>query len=221
MGPHGPKCGPTLQIVRIRYSEAMRKILLTSVMCILTLPAFGQGSTITVIHDDGSKDVIDLGEDAISQHAPEKTPPAIDVIHAEPNVEEPAPSKPVAVQAVPESAPAVKQPAPKPKLAAKQAKAAVIQTPSKKPHRQVLQAGEAITRDKALYIALSEAPPSRDVEIQEMLSPKGTPMYAVLFKDEAGVYEVLVDGISGVILSSGKLSKANEKHVQPGHLPMR
>ncbi len=233
----------------------MKKILLTTCLCVLAAAVFAPGvfaqggSTITIIHEDGSKDVIDLGTSAKPAPAPEVVqeayPEAIPDVAPAPDpipegVAEPAPMEPPKApvepvpapeivaepepeQVVEESAP---KPAPKKAAAPKPVKKADVPKPRRKPYRAVEgetpaetaampQVPAAISRDKAVYIALEAAPPSRDVEVIERANE-----YAVLFKTEEGVYEVLVDRQSGVILSTQMLENVRNT-VPPGHLPAR
>lgn len=221
----------------------MKKFLLASAVCVFAFPAFAQTNTITVIHEDGSEDVIELGGSApkpapssgaqksVIFKQPAETAVELSVEPAaQPAIEQVVPTIERIAEPVSKPKPAAKpkvikkakpQPKKKPKaVAAKkvvQDPLAVI--PSRKPHRRVLQTGEVITKEKALYIALSEAPPAKDVQVYPRDGAAGLE-YSVIFKTEDGGYEVVVDGASGVITSSGKV-KSGQAFTKPGHLPAR
>lgn len=224
----------------------MKKFILGLSVCVLTFPvvagdAFAQqANTITIIREDGSKEVIPLEtappvperveraprlevetKPSVAPSAAPKAAPESVSEPVVPRVERVAPpvsqDKPKVVEQQP--AKPAKKPAPK-TVAAKRAPLdplAII--PPRKPHRQVLPAGEVITKEKALYIALAEAPPSRDVQVYSVPTEQGS-AYSVLFKTDDGMYEVLVDAASGVILSSGAV-QVEHGYVKPGHLPAR
>jgi len=143
--------------------------------------------------------------------------PALNIV-SEPEVE----TKPEA-QAEPASElrQEVVKPKAKPQVKAKVAAVSDVPKPARKPYRRPLEAptGEPISKDEALNIALSEAPPSRDVQVNVIEDGQGR-LYSVIFKTEDGGYEVLVDGVGGVILRSGKIENG-QALVEPGHLPMR
>ena len=219
----------------------MKRFLLSVAVCGLVLPcafpAFAQqANTITIIREDGTKDVIQLGGPPPAVPEPVKRAPKVEV------ETKPAPMPAPEAVPMPEKAPeAVAEPIvpkiertappvskPKPKKAVKAKSKPVAKKrpqdplaliPPRKPHRQVLPAGQQITKDKALYIALAEAPPSRDVQVYSVQGAQG-PAYSVLFKTEDGMYEILVDAASGVILQSGTV-KVEQGFVKPGHLPVR
>lgn len=209
----------------------MKRFLLISAMCVLAVSAVApvafsqEANVITIIREDGSKEVIPL----------EPAPAVPEPVQRAPRVEvetRPAPQaapKAVPRAAAPKIAPTIERvakPSSRPKIkptvkpqARKVRKDALALIPPRKPHRQVLPAGEVITKDKALYIALNEAPPSRDVQVYSVQGDRGA-AYSVLFKTEEGAYEVLVDAGSGVILSSGAV-QVEQSYVKPGHLPAR
>lgn len=212
------------QSFRIRYSGYMKRFLLTAALCAFVFPVFAQdANVITIIREDGSKEVIPLGgppppvPEAVPPRAPRvetRTKPAPRVDTADPvvpKIERVAPptSQPKTKMAKPKTKPAVK----------KRPKDVLALVPPRKPHRQLMPAGEPITKDKALYIALAEAPPSRDVQVFPVQSEQGL-AYSVLFKTEDGMYEVLVDGASGLIMNSGTV-QVERSFVEPGHLPAR
>ena len=234
----------------------MKRFFLTSAVCVFAFsPAvMGQGSTITVIHEDGSQDVIELGGSA-PQKAPAPTNSTKSVIFKTPSegeppvaaptpesatapesesivpraerVEEPQAEPEVEPAPVPKAQPKAK-PKPKPKTKPKKKAKAKSKTvkkdplaliPPRKPHRRALPAGEPITKEKAHYNAMSEAPPDKDVQVIPREGASGLE-YVVIFKTEDGAYEVIVDGVSGTITSSGNL-KADQPLTKPGHLPAR
>lgn len=59
---------------------------------------------------------------------------------------------------------------------------------------------DVIHQNEAVGIALKYAPPSKDFRVLRRLHD-GQPVYAVLFKTETGVYEVVVDAFSGGVLA--------------------
>lgn len=234
--------GLSLQMLRILYSGVMKRILLTSAMavsiCVFGSAAFAQGNSITIIHDDGSKEVIELGS-SVPDVAPSpalKATPRVEVVPRAERVAPPvsSPAVPPDAAAEPKVVPVLeKEFQPKPKLEPqtkpqpKQQESVPsqrlakehVQVPPRKPHRQVISNGEQITKDKALYIALSEAPPARDVQVKAIETSQGND-FSVIFETDDGGYEVLVDGLSGVIKHSGAIEKG-QSLVQPGHLPVR
>lgn len=236
----------------------MKRFLLTSAVCVFAFSSVGvaQESTITIIHEDGHEDVIELGGSAPKAAPSSRTPkvevapkPARSVVFKDPGavaepVVEAAPVAPkIAPMPVLESEPkVVKKPAPKvvkkaapkpqpkkkpkPKAVAKNVAKAKVErdvlaiVPPRKPQRRAQPvAGETISKDKALYIALSEAPPAKNVQVY-LREGKAGLEYSVVFKTEEGAYEVVVDGATGVITRSGKVS-GNADFVRPGHLPAR
>lgn len=230
--------GLSLQMPRILYSGVMNRILLISALavsiCVFGSAGFAQGNSITIVHDDGSKEVIELGgsvPDVAPSPAPKATPRVEVVPRAErvaPPVSSPAVSPDVVAE--PKVAPVVEkesQPKPQAKPQAKPQESVSsqrlakehVQVPPKKPHRQVISNGEQITKEKALYIALSEAPPARDVQVKAVETAQGND-FSVIFETDDGGYEVLVDGLSGVIKHSGAIENG-QSLVQPGHLPVR
>jgi uncharacterized membrane protein YkoI len=82
---------------------------------------------------------------------------------------------------------------------------------------QTIPQGAAITRERALYIALEDAPPASRSEVIESRF-EGHDTYSVIFGTEDGDYEVTVDRASGQILQSGFMVK-DTAPVKPGHLP--
>lgn len=82
--------------------------------------------------------------------------------------------------------------------------------------QSIEQAG-SISEDMALQIALDVAPPSRGFRVS-LQSLEDKPVYAVLFRTHEGPYEVLVDGQSGKVLSSGPVETAPAQPAKPGHL---
>jgi len=58
---------------------------------------------------------------------------------------------------------------------------------------------DVIHQNEAVGIALKYAPPSRDFRVLRRLH-NGQPVYAVLFRTDNGVYEVVVDAFSGRVL---------------------
>lgn len=58
---------------------------------------------------------------------------------------------------------------------------------------------DVIHQNEAVGIALKYAPPSKDFRVLRRLQD-GLPVYAVLFKTETGVHEVIVDAFSGSVL---------------------
>lgn len=214
---------------RILYSEGMKRLLLTAALCAFVFPVFAQdANVITIIREDGTKEVIPLGGSAPPvPRAPVPRTPRVET-RTKPSVvpqrvEEAAP----VVPKIERVAPPVSQPkttkTAKPKIkptVKSRSKDELAFSPPRKPHRRaVVPKGEAITKDKALYIALAEAPPSRDVQVFTVQGEQGV-AYSVLFKTEDGMYEVLVDGASGVILNSGAV-QVERSFVEPGHLPAR
>jgi len=213
-----------LKTLRILYSGDMKRAFLILVICGFSLPVLAQDNVITIIRDDGSKEVIDLGGSAPKPEVV-KTPPKVVV---ETPVQNPA--RDVEAQApvpVPVEQKEAKPSKPKPvaalaktkTLKPKTVKREAVQKPLKKPHRQILPAGEPITKEKALYIALAEAPPSKDVRVYSTKTDEWYD-YSVMFKVEEGDYEVVVDGLTGVIKDSGYVD-ADQTLVKPGHLPVR
>ncbi len=201
------------------------KYFLALPLLFFALPAFAQGSSITIIHDDGSKDVINLergAEESVeSAPAPETAPQEVVVEEApapkavvEKKVEEKPKEKP---KAKPKAAlkPKVK---PKPKAALEPVEDIV--TPPRKPVRQTIPQGAKITPERASYIALEEAPPSSGMKV--FLSEfEGAEAYAVVFKVEDGFHEVLVDTVSGQIMSSQPSAYFTATEPRPGHLPQQ
>lgn len=200
-------------------------------MCILASPAFAQGAnTITIIHDDGSKDVVEIGRPAApvsAPPAPRSQPSLRDVI--EKTVQPPAAPDAVSVSTPQErAAPPVPQPASKPRV-----RAAAEDTRPPKPGRKpdVLRAavwnsapvspesvgGAAVTADDALQVALGLAPPSRRFDVQPRALDAGF-AFAVTFKTERGDYEVLVDSDTGSVISKGYVGGVAQPTL-PGHLP--
>ena len=203
----------------------MKRFLLSFVVFVCAFPvaqSFAQDepNAIIIIREDGTKDVIPLGG------PPPPVPEPVE--RRAPNVEVETKPVPEAAVTQPKIAPSIERvakPASKPKAAPAKPKARKVRkdvlaiNPPRKPHRRVMHAGEPITKDKALYIALNEAPPSRDVQVYSVQSEAG-PAYSVLFRTEEGAYEVLVDAGSGVILNSGTV-QVEQSYVKPGHLPAR
>lgn len=209
----------------------MKRFLLSFAVCVLAFPlpvvAQEEPNAIIIIREDGSKEVIPLGGAAPPVPAPaERRAPSVEVETR--SAPDGAASRPKIAPTIERAARPVTKPnskaAPvqtatpkaKPKNVRKDALALI---PPRKPHRQIMPTGEGITKDKALYIALSEAPPSRDVQVYTVQSEQGA-AYSVLFKTDEGAYEVLVDAGSGVILSSGAV-QVERSYVKPGHLPAR
>ena len=233
---------------------------------IFSAPAWAQGgNTITIIHDDGSQDVIDLGEGALSQKAEKavKSTPVVETVPDDEATSEPEPEVEAEIEPArasepepeskiePKSEPVAESEQEQPKTSAK-ASVVMIPLPDRKPpvpagfqvskpsasvakpnqtspelepeveqpQQQNLSVAGVITRDQALSIALDAAPPSRDVEIREQVLESGDAVYAVLFKTERGVYEVLVGRVSGEIYSA-KMLRASRVPAKPGHLPAR
>ena len=201
----------------------MKRFLLILMLCVVAAPVMAQeANVITIIREDGSKEVIPLGgpAPAVPEPAAERSAPKVEVETRpapEAVVEQPKIAPSVKRVAKPVSQPKI-QPSVKPK-AKRVRQDALAFVPPRKPHRQVMPSGQVITKDKALYIALSEAPPSRDVQVYSVQSERGA-AYSVLFKTDEGAYEVLVDAGSGVILNSGAV-QVERSYVKPGHLPTR
>jgi len=208
----------------------MKRFLLMFALCVVAVPvmapeAFSQGANvITIIRDDGTKDVIELGGPPPPVPERIQRPPTIEVEtgslpapHVAPEPFEPKIPPSVERVAKPESKPKIK-PTVKPKAIKKRVDALAF-VPPRKPYRRFIPSDEPITKDRALYIALNDAPPSRDVQVYPVQSSRG-PAYSVLFKTEEGAYEVLVDAESGLILNSGAV-KVEHSYTKPGHLPSR
>ncbi len=196
----------------------MKNLLLTILCCLYTYPVFAQSpDVITIIRDDGSQQVIQIEPapaipEKIQPHKPKiEIKKKSEVATATPTIEHTSPptSKPV----VP-----VQTPTKKPKTV-KRRNDTLALIPPRKPHRQIMAGDAPITKQKALYIALADAPPSRDVQVFNVQAEQGS-AYSVLFKTESGMYEVLVDGSSGIIIHSGNV-KVERSFVEPGHLPSR
>lgn len=223
----------------------MKRYLLASavVLSVVAVPVLAQENTITIIHEDGSQDVIQLGGKKAPAPAPApKSAPRVEV------ETKPAPQPVTEVAPVPEAVPAqepvaaepimpkverIAEPVSKPVPKKEEKKAAPVKSvqktgpqkaaprdplafvPLRKPHRRVITQDTVITKEKALYIALGEAPPSRDVQVMERDGA-----YSVIFKTEDGPYEVLIDASNGVVQRSG-LIEQTAPVTKPGHLPAR
>lgn len=199
--------------VSFSYNRGMRLLLFIFAVC-LSFPAVAgedQG-VIKVIHDDGSVDVIDLRqpqpaapvEDAAAERALEASPaPKAAVEQAVHKPEhKPVPRKPVQKAALPSPTPApVRE----------------IVKPPPLPIQRDIQSGAAITRGRAVSIALGYAPPSSDVEVFRSVF-EGQDVFAVVFKTEDGFHEVLVDSRSGKVLVSRE-SDDFQARAAPGYLP--
>ena len=218
----------------------MKRYLLASavVLSVMAVPVTAQENTITIIHEDGSKDVIQLGGNKAPAPAPApKAPPRVEVEtkHAPQSVTEVAPvpeavpaQEPAAAEPIMPKVERIAEPVSKPVPKKEEKKAAPAKVakkaaprdplafvPLRKPHRRVMTQDTVITKEKALYIALGEAPPSRDVQVMERDGA-----YSVIFKTEDGPYEVLIDASNGVVQRSG-LIEQTAPVTKPGHLPVR
>ncbi len=190
------------------------KFYLPFALLLFVSPVFAQ-ETITIIQEDGSVDVIDMGGGVPAPEPVETAPPP------EPEQETtpaPEPAAKAAVKAKKDPK-AVPKPTPKsaPKSAPKPGVKKTVVKPVPKPLFQTIPEGAEITRERALYIALEAAPPAFRSEVFESRF-EGAPAFSVLFKTEDGDYEVTVDRVKGHILQSGYLVK-DSVHVLPGHLP--
>ncbi len=214
------------------YTLPMKFLVFIFVFVLCVTPsAFVKSAenTITIIHEDGSKDVVDLHQPA----APVEAKPEM---RGEPKPE----TAPVAKKADPapktvvkEVEPAVQKPAVKqaalpkaektPVKTVKKKKAAPpppkVVTPPPLPVQRKIQSGAAITRGKAISIALAYAPPSSDVEVFST-NYEGVDVFAVVFKTEDGFHEVLIDNQTGKVLESRESAHFNAQ-ASPGHLPAR
>ena len=193
-------------------------LLITLLCCAASVPVLAGDSdhSIKIIHDDGRVDVIDLRGTGV----PEKVAPAPVAQPFEPAVGKPVGRSIQTIREEPVSRPVdplkrdvVKA---KPKPAPKAVKRVMVKPPPLPVQREIT-AGAVITRAKAISIALDYAPPSSDVEV--FLSEfEGQQAYAVLFKVEQGVHEVLIHSVSGEVLVSRK-REAYGQSAKPGHLP--
>ncbi len=221
----------------------MKKVILIPAVCFIVAPAFAQDNTITIIHKDDSKDVVDMSGalspvvdsvvESVAERFEEKE--VAPVVAVEPKAE--SAEKTVDPKADPVSQPA-KKPAKKPEIkpAKKAAIADVKKTvriplPGRKPAHAAavgaqnggVQGADAplapappepgISKERALSLALEIAPPSHEYEV----SDRGD-VYVVFFKTEGGAFEVLVDRNTGEVLSYKSLEKV-QKSLPPGHLP--
>ena len=95
--------------------------------------------------------------------------------------------------------------------------------PNRKPSVKVsddpVRTAKPIPKNEAIAIALSVAPPSRDMQVTPFSDEQGL-MYSVLFKTDNGAYEVLVDAHTQQILRS-EYKENGQAIVEPGHLPVR
>ncbi len=64
-----------------------------------------------------------------------------------------------------------------------------------------LREQDIITRNEAIGIAIKYAPPASDFKVFQRMF-EGGPVYAVVFKTEGGVHEVLVDAFTGEIVGA-------------------
>lgn len=184
----------------------MKRILFFALLCsvsfVSSVMAQG-GHTITIIREDGRKEVIDLQSIGSSKSSPQADTPALES-------KEKAPPQPALTKkAKPKASTASK--------VSKAPKAPQVVVPPQMPVQRDIQRGDQITRAQAILIALDYAPPSSDVEgfISEF---EGVPAYSVIFKIEDGFHEVILDQSTGQVLASRESRQLVPRSV-PGHLP--
>jgi uncharacterized membrane protein YkoI len=197
------------------YTGAMKKrfLLLVSLSLVPLVPAQAQDNVIRVIRPDGSEAVMELppaDSYAIEKRKavePEKPAP-VQVIKA-PEQEGAAPvTPPVDVPARP--APktvSIQKPvkaAPPPKPAVKSAPIPPKETGMAKvvtPQPEAVPQDVIVTEKLAKRIALKIAPPAKDMTVLYR-TYEGKNVYLVRFKTEEGLFDVLVDMITGDILAT-------------------
>ena len=223
----------------------MRPLLLSGALFVFAaMPALAQdpNSTITIIHEDGSKDVIDLRNKANPNspaRIPEPVKPAPSEVAPQPDAAnipqvavEPEPileedsivPEPRVVHAPVEDDKAKAQPKVEPPKAkpAPPEKAAVTPPPMpvQRKVQGTLEPDQNISRQAALAIALDYAPPSMDMNMF-LVDYQGREVYAAIFKTEDGFHEVLVDPRTGTVLESQASSRFDNRAARPGTLPQQ
>lgn len=181
--------------------------------------AYAQDSAIRVINEDGSVSEIELpGWGATLPEAVQKVSRKVKEkpVEADPAVEDksavaaPPPAKKSAeterLPAIPEyvekqqpSAPPVARAAPALKAPPLPGRKPQPMTPEEIAAISPPSLDDVIHQNEAVGIALKYAPPSKDFRVLRRLQD-GRPVYAVLFKTEIGVHEVVVDAFNGSVL---------------------
>ena len=201
----------------------MKKLFLFSAAVLIFLPAaaYAQGA-ITIIHEDGSKDVVDLSKKAVDEPPPAEAPPPAAV----PSIP-PAPSAkpaetlefddpPVAEKAVKTKKPKPQKPAAKPRPKPAPPVEEVKPVPPPMPVQRAAPMGKGLSKKQAIRIALDYAPPSSDVAVLPTSADDGNPALAVRFKTENGYTDVILDNETGKVLDTQKFE--NTGAARPGYL---
>ncbi|MEM6780719.1 MAG: PepSY domain-containing protein [Pseudomonadota bacterium] len=197
----------------------MRLGILCFAVVFASSAALAQEGKIIVKNPDGTTSELVLPEYSTQPVEPRKpviTPqkPKVHVFTA--------PDKPSVIeQAAPTGKQAIEAPAPpkpevkkatiaKPPVPKRPAAASNIPPKPESPGRVVSQPqpleiedGQLITEKLAKRIALRIAPPARDIDVMPRMY-EGQPAYLVRFKTEEGLFDVLVDMVTGDILATKK-----------------
>jgi outer membrane biosynthesis protein TonB len=214
----------------------MRHLVLASVLVFsLCSGAYAQGVnpySITIIQDDGTKAVVDIGKPQEKAQKPEEPAKAPEQASPPSREPEPAPSQePIAQK--PNKAGVAPKPSKKsappeqirPKPIEKTQSAVNPQTvkPPQKPapeQREVLAPGEFIAPERAFSIASEDAPPSSGFKAYKAVIDDTRPGYGFIFETEQGPYKVVVDARDGMIAIS-RYENQRSSAQKPGHLPVR
>jgi hypothetical protein len=188
----------------------MRILFTLAVIMVLVSSAWAQDNKIRVINEDGTVSEIDLGSGggAAAPLEPKVKKPAEQEIPAKAPAA--APAKPVEEPAVKTAVQEKKKPkekAAQTKSKTKSAKSSKKSPPpkpqpvSKPPVKRILPKGEKFTRDEAMAIAIdSTSMIARGLEAYPRIH-EGREVWVVVFKTEQGERDILVDAMTGEIVT--------------------